>query len=267
MNSKILPTGWSIRTIGDLVRLSSGRQIDYSHVDDFPFPVYGANGILGWCSRLNVEDVILIGRVGASGSVHYVKGKAWANDNTLVLDEFKELDERFLYYWLVNHDLPKLATQTAQPLITQTTLKNIVIYNPPLNEQNRIGEILGNVNHTITQTEQLIEKLRAIKRGLLHDLLTRGIGEDGRVRDLSAIESDDQNWVVYQSSGSDPIVLMREPENEAEVNALLWKLETLRALPFAKFQTLAYIGAARGPDLLVNFQEEKDHEPNRKSVG
>lgn len=80
------------------------------------------------------------------------------------------------------------------------------------------------------------------------------------------IEADDQNWVVYQAPGARPIVLMREPKNEAEVNGIIWKLETLHALPFKTFQSLAYIGAQKGPDLLAHFQEDESSEPGRASV-
>jgi hypothetical protein len=59
---------------------------------------------------------------------------------------------------------------------------------------------------------------------------------------------------------------MREPKNETEVNAILFKLEALGALPFETFSTLAYIGAAKGPDLLVNFHEDKKSEPLRATI-
>lgn len=80
------------------------------------------------------------------------------------------------------------------------------------------------------------------------------------------IEAEEQNWVVYQSQSEKPLVLMREPRNEAEVNGLIWKLEALKALPFKRFQSLAYIGAKKGPDLLVNFQEDDNSEPNRSTI-
>lgn len=80
------------------------------------------------------------------------------------------------------------------------------------------------------------------------------------------IENQDQNWVVLERPGSEPIVLIREPKNEQEVNALIWKLEALNALPFEKFKTLAYIGATKGPDMLAHFQEEKGSEPQRGIV-
>lgn len=81
-----------------------------------------------------------------------------------------------------------------------------------------------------------------------------------------SIESEDQNWVVLERERQPSLPLMREPENESEVNALIWKLETLGALPFHRFQSLAYVGARRGPDLLANFQEDQDSEPLRGAI-
>jgi hypothetical protein len=79
------------------------------------------------------------------------------------------------------------------------------------------------------------------------------------------IESDDQNWVILEKE-TKKILLLREPENENEVNALIWKMEALDALPFRKFQTLSYIGAKKGPDLLVSFQEDDTSEFHRGIV-
>lgn len=80
------------------------------------------------------------------------------------------------------------------------------------------------------------------------------------------IEQPEQTWVVFERGGAEVVVLIREPQNESEVNALIWKLEALRGLPFEMFMTLAYIGASKGPDLLVNFQEDKASEPFRATV-
>jgi len=82
----------------------------------------------------------------------------------------------------------------------------------------------------------------------------------------SQITNNEQNWVVYEDKNKGPVVLIREPKYEEEVNALIWKLEALGALPFEKFNTLAYVGASKGPDLLANFQEEKGSEPQLSTV-
>lgn len=69
------------------------------------------------------------------------------------------------------------------------------------------------------------------------------------------LESATQPWVYWRrSEDADPVRLLREPENETDTLAVLWKLEALGALPFASFQTLAYSGT--GADLIAHFAED-----------
>jgi type I restriction enzyme S subunit len=67
-------------------------------------------------------------------------------------------------------------------LITQTNLAALTIRLPPVPEQAAIAAVLDTVDTTIRQTEATIEKLRQVKQGLLHDLLTRGIDANGELR-------------------------------------------------------------------------------------
>jgi len=67
--------------------------------------------------------------------------------------------------------------------INRDVVERLRIPLPPLAEQRRIAEILDTLDDAIRKTEQVIDKLQQTKRGLLHDLLTRGIGEHGRLRD------------------------------------------------------------------------------------
>ena len=52
----------------------------------------------------------------------------------------------------------------------------------PENEQGVIAHILDTLDTHIHKTEALIAKLEKVKEGLLHDLLTRGIDDNGRLR-------------------------------------------------------------------------------------
>ena len=65
-------------------------------------------------------------------------------------------------------------------------LKQLSVPLPPLPEQRRIAEILDAADEAIRQTERVIAKLREVKKGLLHDLLTRGLDADGNLRDPDA---------------------------------------------------------------------------------
>jgi len=54
--------------------------------------------------------------------------------------------------------------------------------------------------------------------------------------------------------------LLAEPESEEDTAALLWILEGAKAMPFAAFRTLQFPGYARGIDLLIDIQEEKESQ-------
>lgn len=56
-------------------------------------------------------------------------------------------------------------------------------WHPPIEEQRRIAEILDTADAAIHKTERLIAKLQLAKQGLLHDLLTLGIDDNGELRD------------------------------------------------------------------------------------
>ena len=68
-------------------------------------------------------------------------------------------------------------------------------------EQRRIAEILDAVDGRIRSTERLIAKLDQIKLGLLHDLLTCGINENGEIRN----PLDRDQFVAARSLGSLPV--------------------------------------------------------------
>lgn len=54
---------------------------------------------------------------------------------------------------------------------------------PILPEQQRIAAVLRLIDEAIVKTEAVIAKLKQIRAGLLHDLLTCGLDENGQLRD------------------------------------------------------------------------------------
>lgn len=52
----------------------------------------------------------------------------------------------------------------------------------PLEQQKKIAAILRAIDKTIEKTEALIHKYQQIKAGLMHDLFTRGLTADGKLR-------------------------------------------------------------------------------------
>ena len=75
------------------------------------------------------------------------------------------------------------AIGTKMPRTSWGSLRSFEVFCPHLPEQRRIAEILDTLDEAIRKTEQVIAKLQQMKQGLLQDLLTRGIDDNGEVRD------------------------------------------------------------------------------------
>jgi len=71
----------------------------------------------------------------------------------------------------------KSITRTgAQPNINAQEYSSILLPIPPLPEQRKIAEILSSADRSIEATEKLIAKLADLKKALMQQLLTQGIG-------------------------------------------------------------------------------------------
>ena len=77
----------------------------------------------------------------------------------------------------------KHVSYVGNPKLMNNVMANIVIPFPPFPKQRRIAKILETIDEVIQKTEALISKLKAMKQGLLNDLLTRGLGKNGKLRD------------------------------------------------------------------------------------
>ncbi|MGD9928747.1 MAG: restriction endonuclease subunit S [Mangrovibacterium sp.] len=76
-----------------------------------------------------------------------------------------------------------LAEGSTQEAVNNTKIKEIKFLLPESRqEQTTIARILSKVDEAIAQTEQLIAKYTRIKTGLMQDLLTKGIDENGNIR-------------------------------------------------------------------------------------
>lgn len=70
----------------------------------------------------------------------------------------------------------RIMGQTTRNQVPITTQRELYCILPSLKEQIKIAEIISSVDTQIEQTEQLIEKTKELKKGLMHQLLTKGIG-------------------------------------------------------------------------------------------
>jgi|HubBroStandDraft_5_1064220.scaffolds.fasta_scaffold43237_2 type I restriction enzyme S subunit len=101
-------------------------------------------------------------------------------------------DTAFVYYAISDnlqylHQRSQGSTFLA---IGSKDLRSLPIVVPSLSIQQRIAEILLSVDSAIEYTELQIAKLEKIKSGMMHDLFTRGVLPDGRLRPTRAEAQD-----------------------------------------------------------------------------
>lgn len=105
----------------------------------------------------------------------------------LIRPNMEVINSIFLSNFLQTNNIVRYFSQMANGMtrygLTTSAIENLLISTPPLIEQKAIAEILDTIDNAIHATEKLIEKLKAMKKGLLHDLLTRGLDVNGNLRD------------------------------------------------------------------------------------
>lgn len=82
----------------------------------------------------------------------------------------------------VQPELVRRASGTTFLEISGTEFASIEVPSPSSDEKRLITEVLDTLDTAIHDTEAIIAKLKDVKQGLLHDLLTRGIDANGELR-------------------------------------------------------------------------------------
>lgn len=138
------------------------------------------------------EDDLIVSTSGTLGKKAFVK----KTDLPLLLNtsiiRFKpkntdNISLYFLNYLLEDYsflyDLYSQSTGSAQVNVGPSHLKKLFIKIPKsITEQQSIANILTKTDQAIANTEALIAKYTHIKTGLMQDLLTKGIDENGNIR-------------------------------------------------------------------------------------
>ena len=128
--------------MGEILKIKNGS--DYKKFNLGDIPVYGSGGIINYIDTyIYDKESVLIPRKGSIGNLFYVEKPFWTVDTIFYTIINKEIViPKYLYYYLSKLNLEKLNTAGGVPSLTQAVLNKIIIPLPPLEEQQRIVEIL-----------------------------------------------------------------------------------------------------------------------------
>lgn len=165
---------WEEKKLGKVAEMYQPITISSSQLQVNGFPVFGANGYIGYYEEFNhnTDQVTISARGEGAGTPNYVKGPVWITGNSMVIniDENKLLNKHYLYNLLKSMNLKKYVTGGAQPQLTRDVLDLVKIQIPSLPEQEAIGNFFSTLDEEITQVEKKLASLKTMKATLLRKL-------------------------------------------------------------------------------------------------
>ncbi|MBN3573785.1 restriction endonuclease subunit S [Vibrio neptunius] len=201
--SSVVPDGWQLKTVGELSDVRRGAS---------PRPIkdpkwWGGN--VGWVrisdvtssSKYLKKTTQYLSDEGVSKSVKINRGEvvlsicatigrpiiidvdACVHDGFVWFSRLAEFIDREYWYYFLSSKEEFLASQRqsgTQGNLNTSIVSDLLCLLPPHPEQKKIAAILSSVDEVIEKTQAQIDKLKALKTGMMQELLTRGVGVDGK---------------------------------------------------------------------------------------
>ncbi len=188
---------WKMKRLGDvLIRVVNGAV--YEPTNSFGLPITRietiSDGVIdydrvGYAKpttelakyKLERGDILFshINSVDHIGKVAIFRAEAdlYHGMNLLLLRAGDVVDSQFLFYWLGSCQGRKKSVSLAKQAISQASIntsevKNIEASLPPLPEQAAIAAVLSDMDAELGALEQRLAKTRALKQGMMQELLT-----------------------------------------------------------------------------------------------
>ena len=190
-----IPDGWVLNELSNLIiekRKSSLKVSDATNYGNFPFFTSGETILKHTDKQIDGQNIFLA--TGGVANIKYYDGEASYSTDTYAITSKNEIDTEYLYFDLLNilyYINANYFQGSGLKHLQKRIWKSIKFFFQKATEQTQIATILSKVDEAITQTEQLIAKYTRIRTGLMQDLLTKGIDENGNIRSEETHEFKD----------------------------------------------------------------------------
>ncbi len=135
----MIPEGWKVGTLDEIFSLKYGKNLSTSMIlEKGDYPVYGANGIIGYYNEYNCDkySVLVTSRGNGSGDVSRTHHpKSFITNNSFVvepLEQYKYIELPFINGLFNIIDFKSYCSGSAQPQLTNKAMRNICIISPPM---------------------------------------------------------------------------------------------------------------------------------------
>lgn len=125
----MIPEGWKVGCLGDLITIKYGK--DHKKLDDGTFPVYGSGGFMRFVnSWLYNGESVLIPRKGTLDNIMYVCEKFWTVDTMFFSVPKMDYVMKYVYNYIKRFDFSKMNEGTSVPSNTAARLNKMPILIP-----------------------------------------------------------------------------------------------------------------------------------------
>lgn len=136
------------------------------------YPVYGANGVVGFLDNYNTsnEAIYIIKDGSGVGAVSYVAGKCSATGTLNILQAKKGFSLRYLYYLLNIFNFEPYKTGMAIPHIYFKDYGKAQIFCPSYSEQLKYAKFLATIDDKLLTEQNVLINLSLLKQYLLRQM-------------------------------------------------------------------------------------------------
>jgi type I restriction enzyme S subunit len=176
-----IPKSWKLGLVSELFDLGRGRVISSNDLRQFAgrYPVYSSqsknDGIFGCINTFDFDgEYITWTTDGAyAGTVFYRNGRFNCTNvcGTLSDKKSKSINMQFMAIYL-STVAKKYVSYVGNPKLMNNAFAEIIVVVPEKNEQDEIVAVITACADSIKRQEQVVSKMRKIKKSLMQDLLT-----------------------------------------------------------------------------------------------
>ena len=171
------PSDWKEDKVSNVVDISTGCRDTQDNKVTGRYPFFVRSPIV---ERIDVADydceaVLTAGDGVGTGKVfHYYNGKFAAHQRVYVMNNFRDVDGKYFYYFFSKNFIKEVEKYTAKSSVDsvrRAMIADMEFTHPQLPEQQDIVRALTAFDSYIADLAELIEKKRGIRDGALEDLM------------------------------------------------------------------------------------------------
>ena len=158
--------------LSDCLECNSSTLQESDVYEQGTYPVYGANGIVGYLDNYNTEgEAVYIIKDGSGvGTVSYVTGKCSATGTLNTLQAKEGYSLQYLYYLLKVFNFEPYKTGMAIPHIYFKDYGKAKIFCPSYTEQLQYARLLSAIDNKLSVEQNILTELSLQKQYLLRQM-------------------------------------------------------------------------------------------------